>query len=208
MAHDRPVGRQPAATAPAVHASPGRLRSVTDQTGAFSDFVVLAKEGARSRQEWPEVERLGTELRNHIALVETRQRLLEANQPGLASTVVQASITPFLQQCGFRSEARGLFADYEPRNLRPDFYLKIGDSGVLLEVERGKTIDNNMDILDFWKTHICPHADHLFLLVPTEYRSNAKNRPTNLFLKVYGRLSTFFEPENLTNVESVSIFGY
>lgn len=186
---------------------PVRLVAVADQTSAVN-FAILEKDSARDRDEWPEVERLATDLREHIALDETRERLLEANQPGLASTVVQSSITPYLTQCGFRSEARGLFAEYEPRNLRPDFFVRVGRSGILLEVERGKTIDNNMDILDFWKTHICPGADHLFLLVPTGYRSNAESRAVNLFAKVHGRLSTFFEPANVTNVESVFIFGY
>lgn len=181
---------------------------MADQTGAVSNFTVLAKEGARARAEWSEVARLAHGLRDHIGLAETRTRLVEADQPRLASTGIQAAISPYLTHCGFRTEARGLFADYEPRNLRPDFYLAIGDSGILLEVERGKTIDNNMDVLDLWKTHICRQADHLFLVVPTRYRSNPDKPARNLFKAVEARLSTFFEPANHTNVEAAFLFGY
>lgn len=181
---------------------------MTELSPATTSFTVLAKETASSRPEWCQVEELASGLRDHITLAETRALVVAANQPSLASTGVQAAIAPFLAGCGFRSEAKGLFAGYEPRNLRPDFYLPVGGSGVLLEVERGKTIDNNMDLLDLWKTHICRGADHLFLLVPTEYRSNPAKPARNLFRAVEARLSTFFQPANHTNVESVVLFGY
>ena len=32
-----------------------------------------------------------------------------------------------------------------------------------MEVERGKTTTNNMDLLDIYKCHICEEANHLFL---------------------------------------------
>ena len=35
-----------------------------------------------------------------------------------------------------------------------------------MEVERGKTVLNNMDLLDVWKCHICESANYLFLIVP------------------------------------------
>ena len=50
--------------------------------------------------------------------------------------------------------------------------MPIGESGIILEVERGKTTINNMDLLDFWKCHICSYAHGLYLLVPTELRQN------------------------------------
>lgn len=176
--------------------------------GAAPSLAILVKDRARARPEWSEVESLATKLRDHIALAETRAHLAEANQPNLASTGIQDAVAPFLIQCGFRNEAKGLFDGYEPRNLRPDFYRAVGDSGILLEVERGKTIDNNMDLLDLWKTHICRQADHLFLLVPTEYRPNLDKPARNLFTSAHARLSTFFDPANFINVESVFLFGY
>ena len=77
---------------------------------------------------------------------------------------------------GFVSESKGLFATTR----QALFVLTTSDrstTGILLEVERGKTTINNMDLLDFWKCHLCEHANYLFLMVPTELRQNASMRP-------------------------------
>jgi hypothetical protein len=81
-------------------------------------------------------------------------------------------------------------------------------TGSLLEVERGKTTINNMDLLDFWKCHICAHADYLILLVPRELRQNPTMAPRREFATVSKRLATFFEQGNYTNVRGLCLFGY
>ena len=51
--------------------------------------------------------------------------------------------------------------------VRPDFIFHLESGrGILAEVERGGTTTNNHDLKDFWKTHIAPDAQHLFLVVP------------------------------------------
>ena len=72
------------------------------------------------------------------------------------------------------SEKQGLFATYNAPGLRPDYYREVPEhrTGIILEVERGKTTINNMDLLDLWKCHICAEAHHLFLLVPQVLRQN------------------------------------
>ncbi len=104
---------------------------------------------------------------------------------------------------GFQSEKKGLFKEYHTPNLRPDYYLKLDKGGILLEVERGKTIMNNMDLLDIWKCHICEEANHLFLVVPIQI-----SHTPNCFNYVVRRLETFFKESNYINIDSVSIFGY
>jgi hypothetical protein len=94
------------------------------------------------------------------------------------------------------------------RALRPDYFLPLGDTGVLIEVERGKTTINNMDLLDFWKCHICAHAHYLILLVPTELRQNPTMSPRREFVTVRNRLASFFEDGNYTNVRGLFLFGY
>ena len=79
---------------------------------------------------------------------------------------------------------------------------------MLLEVERGKTTINNMDLLDFWKCHVCPQAHYLFLLVPVALRQNPTMFPRNEFLTVCRRLSRFFSPRTYTNVRGLCLFGY
>ncbi len=65
-----------------------------------------------------------------------------------------------------------------------------------------------MDLLDFWKCHICVHAHYLVLLVPQAFRQNELMTARREFLTVKKRLETFFEPRNYTNVRGLFLFGY
>lgn len=147
-------------------------------------------------------------LHAHLATAEAAALILEANQPGRSSADVQNVLLDHALALGLTSESKGLFADYLSSALRPDYYLPLDDTGVILEVERGKTTINNMDLLDFWKCHICRHAHYLILLVPTQLRQNPTMSPRNEFASVSKRLSSFFEEDNYTNVRGLFLFGY
>jgi hypothetical protein len=134
--------------------------------------------------------------------------ILAANSPGSSSALVQAAVLEAATPLGFQSEAKGLFASYLTSALRPDYFLPIGESGILLEVERGKTTINNMDLLDFWKCHLCEHANYLFLMVPQELRQNQTLSPRREYQTVVRRLASFFTPDNYTNVHGLFVFGY
>src|SRR5438309_811154 len=114
------------------------------------------KESLATSDEWREVSRLADDLQRHLSTDAAAVRLREANQPGRSSATVQATFGDFARELGFESEKVGLFGSAEFA-LRPDYFRKIGETGVLLEVERGKTTINNMDLLDFWKVHLCRH---------------------------------------------------
>ncbi|GAA4742212.1 hypothetical protein GCM10025783_11900 [Amnibacterium soli] len=147
----------------------------------------------------------------HLRDPEAQRLIDEVNQPGRSSGEVQATILGRAASLGFRSEARGLFSDYSTPGLRPDYFLELPahETGILLEVERGKTTINNMDLLDFWKCHICVTADHLFLMVPQRLQQNLDaSRITRPFDYVKKRLPTFFSGSNYTNVRSAWLFGY
>jgi hypothetical protein len=133
--------------------------------------------------------------------------ILEANQPGRSSAEVQNVFLEHARQLGFKDESKGLFSDYLSAP-RPDYFLPLDDTGIILEVERGKTTINNMDLLDFWKCHICHHAHYLILLVPTQLRQNPTMSARNEFATVRKRLATFFEERNYTNVRGLFLFGY
>jgi hypothetical protein len=143
----------------------------------------------------------------HLNTEEALQLMLAANLPGMSSAQVQDAFLPFATELGFTSEAKGLFLEYENK-LRPDYFRSVGASGILLEVERGKTTTNNMDLLDFWKCHLCRHADYLFLMVPQALKHNDSMTPKREYNSVVKRLETFFRPGNTTNVRAVHIFGY
>jgi hypothetical protein len=56
--------------------------------------------------------------------------------------------------------------------LCPEFYCRVARSGIIAEVERGKTItNNNMDLLDIWKTHLCSEATFLLPIVQMDRKS-------------------------------------
>ena len=150
---------------------------------------------------------ISDKLLTHLNTPEALKLMLAANLPGLSSAQVQATFLPFAIDLGFTSEAKGLFLEYK-NQLRPDYYRSVEDSGILLEVERGKTTTNNMDLLDFWKCHLCTHAHYLFLMVPQALKHNDTMTPKKEYNSVVKRLETFFLPGNETNVRAVHIFGY
>jgi hypothetical protein len=127
---------------------------------------------------------------------------------GGSSHEVDAVLDPLMRQLGFESQRKGLFAQ-SLVGLRPDWYRPLGNegsAGILLEIERGKTLTNNMDILDLWKCHICREAHHLFLIVPLQVK---RSYATDVvYARVLTRLKTFVEPANKVDVATISVFGY
>jgi hypothetical protein len=169
-----------------------------------ADFV---REDVRDTPEYQGMVAIADALHRHLEEPETAALIIEANQPGRSSSDVQNVFLQHARQLGFSDESKGLFSSYVSA-LRPDYFLAVGDTGVILEVERGKTTINNMDLLDFWKCHICDHAHYLILLVPTQLRQNATMTARNEFATVRNRLRIFFEERNYTNVRGLFLFGY
>lgn len=168
---------------------------------------ILKKENLEN-EIFSEVENIGNTLFEYLKNPQVQEQLDLANQPRNSSSVVQNVFLPKALELGFHSEKKGLFTSIPTSNLRPDYYRKIKNSGIIIEVERGKTIMNNMDMLDFWKCHLCEHANHLFLFVPNELKHNGDSRPYDCFNIVSNRMTPFFEKTNYTNVHSLWIFGY
>lgn len=161
----------------------------------------------RESPRWREVSLLAKRLLTELNSASTAKRIREANAPGRSSADVQSAFLPSAEMLGFSSEKQGLFAG-SIRGLRPDYFKRVGDTGVILEVERGKTTTNNMDLLDFWKCHICEGASFLFLMVPRELRHNPTMSPKREFKSVARRLEPFFREGNETNVHGLCLFGY
>ena len=154
------------------------------------------------------VKEVATSLLDHLNTPEAQGLLALANLPGQSSAMVQASFNVFATELGFVDESRGLFEGYNNRAVRPDYFRRMGGTGILMEVERGKTTTNNMDFLDFWKCHLCDHANYLFLMVPQELRHNEAMSPKREYNYVVNRMASFFMPRNYTNVRGLHIFGY
>lgn len=159
-------------------------------------------------KELSDVRDVAHKLLEHLNEPAAQNLVRIANAPGNSSALVQATFLEYARELGFVDESTGLFAGYVTSALRPDYFLRLGETGILLEVERGKTTINNMDLLDFWKCHLCEHAQYLFLMVPAELRQNATMSARREYTTVTRRLQSFFIPRNYTNVRGLFVFGY
>ena len=174
---------------------------------ATIEYAELTRPNPSRPKELVEVRALATDLRMFMERTETQQLVAAANVLHSSSSNIQAVLLDEARRLGFQSERKGLFSKYPAGGMRPDYYRRMGDSGILLEVERGKTLANNKDLLDLWKCHICTDADYLFLFVPRR-RPHGNGKDTPVFGRVVNRLSTFFEEPNIVNVEAAVLFGY
>jgi hypothetical protein len=154
------------------------------------------------------VRKLATQVTNIFSIPEIIDGIIQAHVFGASSAKVQAVILKKMNDLGFQSERKGLFKDMTVSGIRPDYYKQLDGGGILFEVERGKTIANNMDLLDVWKTHICREAKHLFLMVP-RIRVTGNHQEQKIFQSVEKRIGTFFDEQaHDIDVESVHLFGY
>jgi len=168
------------------------------------EFTVWKKDKMDQDETFVKVFQKAEALRDFLNQSDIQTEIQRVNVFGAHGGVIQEIILNNPRDLGFQTEMRGLFRDFQ---LRPDFFCAVDDTGILLEVERGKTTDNNMDMLDMWKCHICPLARFLFLVVPQikQGKSGRRQRP---FDRVSKRLSAFFEPDNYVHVDAVFLFGY
>lgn len=170
--------------------------------------TTFAQDDVVQSAEYEQVMSISDLLLKHLNTPDALTLMAAANSPGMSSAGVQGAFEPFATQLGFTSEAKGLFEGYENRALRPDYFLPVGPTGILMEVERGKTTTNNMDLLDLWKCHLCLHAHYLFLMVPQALRHNPTMTPKKEYAAVVRRMGSFFTPGNYTNVRGLHVFGY
>ena len=172
------------------------------------NFHVLSRVDLTSTSDFREVSKLANSVLEILNKKSVKDAISKAHVFGASSHTIQKAILPEVLELGFSSEKKQLFSEYKVGGLRPDYYKPLSKGGILFEVERGKTIANNMDLLDVWKTHICKEANHLFLLVPNIRVSKNLNE-AKIFPSVKNRLETFFN-ENISaiDVDSVHLFGY
>lgn len=170
-------------------------------------FTVLKKALVADAVEFEYVNTLASQLQSYLDGDVAQRLIRERHVLGASSAGIQDVILETATRLGFQNERKGLFANYLVPALRPDYFCRVGRTGILLEVERGKTTTNNMDLLDLWKCHICHHASYLFLLVP-QARPSANGTVLKHFSHVSKRLAPFFEEGNYVNVDGVFLFGY
>ncbi len=161
--------------------------------------------------EWQLVSSIAKSLTDYLSQPLVTKKIDAVNVPFASSKEIQDVLLEKALAIGFKDESKGLFKNYPSKGLRPDFYLPIADAetGIIIEVERGKTNQNNMDFLDFWKCHICDVAHYLFLFVPNELVQNSSGKISgHPFNTVSQHMTPFFEKKNYTNVRGVVVIGF
>jgi hemerythrin superfamily protein len=171
-------------------------------------YRVFLRPGLLDSQNLKETLKVSGQIREILKIQKVIEAIADVHKFGASSHTVQKSILEHMESLGFVSEKKNLFASYKVSGIRPDYFKPLVGGGILFEVERGKTIANNMDLLDVWKTHLCTEAKHLFLLVP-KIRVTEKDGAQKIFNTVENRIETFFL-SGITpiDVHSVHIFGY
>lgn len=163
----------------------------------------------KNTKEWQDVKIISKKFYEFLENSQTKKEIMKRNIPGARSQNIEEVITPFAESIGFESSKEKLFERYKVKKLVPDYYLKLNKSGIIIEVERGQTTQNNAALKDLWKTHICQEADYLFLFVPSVLKQNETGKIQGKpFNECVNRLSTFFEQPNYTNVKGLVIYGY
>lgn len=125
----------------------------------------------------------------------------EQNKMGFDSKKIQKMVESLCKELGYETESKKEYG-------RPDFFKKLGPgkNGIMIEVERGKTLNNNMDLLDFWKCHTNRDTNCLILIVPEKVPR--KTRPQAIAKSVLNRIGAMFKDGNYTNVKAVAIISY
>ncbi|MDY3338738.1 hypothetical protein PG279_06050 [Riemerella anatipestifer] len=172
-----------------------------------NELKIFSKPNIKNREDFKKALKIAEVLINHLNEKEIINKISLIHKPYTKSSEIQDIFLPKARELGFVSEKKGIFSETAVTQLRPDYFLRLSESqGIIMEVERGKTLANNMDLLDLWKCHICPVANFLFLIVPN-IRQNSRGN-TYIFNAVVRRMETFFTAETYTNVDAVFIFSY
>ncbi len=174
----------------------------------YKKFIQDDYEGT---EEWKKVEVIFEKLLKFLSDDQVIKEIQKVHIPRGKSQDIEKIIVRYAEKIGFISNKKNLFKDYAVSNLRPDYFMPIGKTGILIEVERGQTSQNNNALKDLWKAHICKEADYLFIFVPMVLKQDIKN-PDKVggkpFNETVNRLSTFFDKDNYTNVRGLIIYGY
>ena len=158
--------------------SMGLFNKSKDNSNTFSrkEEEVLYKhyiqDDFEKTEEWIIVNRIAIDFYHYLSQSEIQNKLQLQNIPGAKSQRIEEVITPYAESIGFSSQKTGLFEKYKVRKLTPDYYLPIKDTGIIIEVEKGQTTQNNAALKDLWKVHICEEANYLFLFVPKILKQN------------------------------------
>lgn len=164
---------------------------------------------AVEREEVERVTVLAEQLRSHMQ--DREQAINQAHVVGAQSSAIQAIVSEVLKdELGFGEEVVLTPQDGIVIRARPDFVFSLGQGrGVMAEVERGGTVNNNHDLKDMWKAHIATDIQHLFLIVPNSNWTRLGAPREKPFPRVCNRIGAFFGNQRReVDVLTTHVYGY
>ena len=147
----------------------------------------------------------------HEELEERDRAINQAHVVGAQSSEIQKIVAEVLTDAlDFGQEVVLTPQDGIVTRARPDFVFPLSPGrGVMAEVERGGTVNNNHDLKDMWKAHIAQDIQHLFLIVPNSNWTRAGGNREKPYPRVLNRIGAFFgHPRREVDVLSAHVFGY
>lgn len=147
----------------------------------------------------------------HDELAEREAAINQAHVVNAQSAAIQAIVAEVLtDELGFGQEVVLTPQDGIVTRARPDFVFQLSPGrGVMAEVERGGTVNNNHDLKDMWKAHIAQDIQHLFLVVPNSNWKGTGGAREKPYPRVLNRVGAFFgSPRREVDVLSAHVFGY
>lgn len=145
-----------------------------------------------------------------VKLREQDRDINRAHVVGAQSMVMQQIVGSTLLDIGFSEEVVLTPQDGIVTRARPDFVRELATGrGVMAEVERGGTVNNNHDLKDLWKAHIAVDIQHLVLVVPNlNWKTDGSGREKP-FPRVCQRVGAFFgDPRREVDILSAHVIGY
>ena len=175
------------------------------------EYCRFAKE-ARSSGEQDELARVDVLANVLLQFLKDESDSIDAlHVHGAQSSAIQEVVGSLLTE-GLHFDSEVILTPSEGfvTRARPDFFYRLDTGrGILAEVERGGTVNNNHDLKDVWKAHIAPDAQHLFLIVPNSNWNKDGTPREKPFTRVTSRLASFFgDPRREIDVTSIHVFGY
>lgn len=104
------------------------------------DYLEFVQNHFEKTPEWEYVKNKAQAILIALNRQSFQEELKIANSPGKSSHLIQEIVFKATKGLGFQSEKKGLFQGFI---LRPDFYHLFEETGIIIEVERGKTTINN-----------------------------------------------------------------
>lgn len=128
----------------------------------INELKVFFKPEIEKKDDYKQACEIAKKLNTHSNQIEIMELVEKTHIHNAKSSEIQNILLPKAEELGFVSEKKGLFIGSSVSALRSDYFLKINEnSGIIMEVERGKTLANNMDLLDLWKCYM--HRSKFFI---------------------------------------------